>query len=125
MSEFLQNSSTDEEGRKYLIDPETGVKHFVVESKLREELLDMNDMSDIRYKSLGMELNGDDIENFDNKYESNSSEKKEVSKMLGKIRMNDFQMGQAKKIEVGGYDVYFPYEPYDIQKNFIGKLMEA
>ena len=46
-------------------------------------------------------------------------------KNLGKIKIDEEQMSKAKKFEVGGYDVYFPHEPYGIQKNFIGKLVEA
>ena len=55
----------------------------------------------------------------------NLNQNKEPERNLGFIKMNEEQMLKANKLEVGGYNVYFPFEPYDIQKNFITKLIEA
>jgi hypothetical protein len=33
--------------------------------------------------------------------------------------MNYIKTSLAKKFEAGGYEVHFPFEPYEIQKKFI------
>ena len=57
--------------------------------------------------------------------EDESTRWDEPERSLGKISMNHENIRAAKKFEVNGYEIYFPFEAYEIQKAFIASLIKS
>ena len=83
----------------------------------------MKKKNQIEYESdISEKIEFDDYNiEFEKEDKINQSSKKEIREIPIDIKKSEHQ----KKIILNGIEVYFPYEPYDNQKLYMSKVIEA